>query len=389
MRSTVPSPSTLVRRSLLLGLAALAGCSADVQQAPEASLDAAPEAGVERPLSVKGTVTDPEETATEEEAPKASVEVLFLVRGTVTDPEETATEEEALEVGVLWLNRLDSGEVLVEATPAYGLGTALPASFDVSVIAPPSDALLGNYLYAYSEGGAQIEAVDRDRVGFGVVVVGPAGTLANLPSSTSLSDFIGDRTGRSGLLGQFTYVSPYTVRYVKGATAENLTLHDINGEAYTVDDLGLIDVSAWAAGVNTAVCLDDALGRGWAEPEVIACIEANEARIVAGEAAAAACNEACGVLAEGASEEEAEAHFRCTWDCSTTGDTSGSVGNECLYAWAEANAEAFEAECGTIDYVAADFRNARRIATGESIVLKLGEADARVALGNGGFTFID
>jgi hypothetical protein len=312
-----------VRRSSLLGLAALAGCTAPVQQAPEGSLESAPE---------------------------ADVESLFQVQGTVTDPEEIATEQDGLEVGVLWLNRLDSGEVLVAATPAYSLGTTLPASFDVSVFAAPSDALLGNYLFAYSEGGAQIEAVDRDRVGFGVVVVGTTGTLASLPSSTTLGDFIADRTGSSGLLGQFTYVSPYTVRYVEGASAENLTLRDINGASYTVDDLGLIDVRGWVAGVNTSVCRDDALGLGWQEPEVLACIEAGRA---------------------------------------DADRTSQDIENTCLYAWFEANAAAVDAECGTIDFVAADFRNARRVAPGEEILLTLGEDDARVALGNGGFTFID
>ncbi|MFM2163241.1 MAG: hypothetical protein RLZZ383_2753, partial [Pseudomonadota bacterium] len=57
------SPSRLVRRSSLLGLAALAGCTAPVQQAPEGSLESAPEADVESLFQVQGTVTDPEEIA--------------------------------------------------------------------------------------------------------------------------------------------------------------------------------------------------------------------------------------------------------------------------------------------------------------------------------------
>jgi hypothetical protein len=315
-------------------------------------------------------------------APPADAYPLLELTGLVTSSLEA--EGSPLEVGVLWLNLLDDNTtVLVEAARVDAIGTSLPASFDVSLLAPPSAAMRGATLTSWSEGGATERPVDASRVAFGYVVVAPEGTLATLPTSTTLGDFISGSDASAGpLLSSFTLVSPYAVRYVEGAEAEGVVLRDIDGVPYALADFTLIDLGAWARGIDNAICRDRFLGEGWATPEVRGCIEANAERIAAGEAAAAACAAACPEAAEGEFD-------RCTWDCTTLGDTSGNVGNECLYAWAGEQAEATDARCGAQpDLAESDFRSARRLEAGEAITLTLGEGDIRSALTAGGFTFL-
>jgi hypothetical protein len=315
-------------------------------------------------------------------APPAGAVPLLEVTGLVTSSLEA--EGAPLEVGVLWLNLLDDNTtVLVEAAEVDAIGTSLPASFDVSLIAPPSAAMLGVTLTSWSEGGATERPVDASRVAFGVVVVAPEGTLAALPPSTTLSDFISSSDASPGpLLSSFTLVSPYAVRYVEGAEAEGVVLRDIDGVPYALTDFTLTDLGAWARGIDNSLCRDRFLGGGWDTPEVRGCIEANAERIAAGEAAAAACAAACPEVAEGEFD-------RCTWDCTTLGDTSGNVQNECLFAWAEEQAGAIDARCGASpDLAESDLRSARRLEAGEAITLTLGEGDIRSALTAGGFSFL-
>jgi hypothetical protein len=369
--------TTRLSKLILAATTALSACAGVESSAPV-------EAVVIDPVVIDPVVfaIDPVANVTDEEA-------LLEVTGQVTSVLRASAEP--LEVGVLWLNLLDDNQtVLVEAAEADAIGATFPAAFDVSLIAPPSDAMLGATLESWSEGGATERPVDRSRVAFGVVVVAEEGTLANLPTTATLSDFVSGSSASPGpLLSSFTLVSSYGVRYVKGAEAEGITLRDIQGEAYALSDFTLIDLANWARGIDNSLCRDRRLGDGWQAPEVLACIEANEDRIAAGEAAAAACSEACGLLAEGASEEEAAAHSRCTWDCATLGDTSGNVGNECLYAWSQTQAEATDALCGlTPDFAESDFRSARRLEAGERLDLALGEGDIRSALTAGGFIFL-
>lgn len=115
---------------------------------------------------------------------------------------------------------------------------------------------------------------------------------------------------------------------------------------------------------------------------MLSCIEANADRIAAGEAAAAACAEACPEPAAGAFDS-------CNWDCTTQGDTSSNVQNECLFAWQQDQTAAIDARCGTTpDWAESDFRSARRLDAGEPVTLTLGESDIRSALTAGGFIFL-
>jgi hypothetical protein len=314
--------------------------------------------------------------AVEPEAP------LLEVAGQVSAALEAAPEP--LEVGVLWLNLLDDNQtVLIEAAASDAIGRELPAAFDASLIVPPSDAMLGVTLQSWSEGGGSERPVDPSRVAFGVVVVAPEGTLATLPPVATLGDFINGSSAEPGpLLSSFTLVSSYAVRYVKDAEAEGVVLRDIQGVPYALADFTLTDLGAWARGIDNALCRDRRLGEGWDTPEVKACIEANTERIAAGEAASAECAAACPEAAEGEFD-------RCRWDCMTQGDTSGNVGNECLYQWQQSQAEATDALCGPQpDLAESDFRSARRLDQGEQLTLTLGQGDIRSALTAGGFTFL-
>ena len=159
-------------------------------------------------------------------------------------------------------------------------------------------------------------------------------------------------------------------------------LRSIDGVPYALTDFTLIDLGAWARGIDDSLCRDRFLGEGWATPEVLGCIEANAERIAAGEAAAAACAEACPAPAEGEFDY-------CNWDCTTQGDTSGNVQNECLFAWMAEQTGAIDARCGASpDWAESDFRSARRLDAGESVTLTLGEGDIRSALTAGGFIFL-
>jgi hypothetical protein len=331
---------------------------------------------IEVPVVEEPGATEPETD------PSGGADPLLVLTGLVIS--ELNFLEAPLEVGVLWLNLLDDNTtVLVEAAEVDAIGTSLPAAFDVSLIAPPSPAMLGATLDSWSEGGATERPVDASRVAFGVVVVAPEGTLAALPSSTTLSDFISASDASAGpLLSSFTFVSPYAVRYVEGAEAEGVVLRDINGVPYALTDFTLIDLGAWARGIDDSLCRDRFLGEGWATPEVLGCIEANAERIAVGEAAAAACAEAC-------PEPAADEFDYCNWDCTTQGDTSGNVQNECLFAWGEEQAGAIDVRCGASpDWAESDFRSARRLDAGEAVTLTLDEGDIRSALTAGGFTFL-
>lgn len=387
---------------LLLLLLTAQGCAAEQGNAVSASDDLAaatsnpeaPEAPAteeaaaavepeptEVPVAEEPSATEPDATEPDT-APSGGADPLLVVTGLVTS--ERKSVEGPLEVGVLWLNLLDDNTtVLVEAAQVDAIGTSLPAAFDVSLIAPPSPAMRGATLDSWSEGGATERPVDASRVAFGVVVVAPEGTLAALPSTATLSDFISGSDASAGpLLSSFTLVSPYAVRYVEGAESEGVVLRDINGLPYALNDFTLIDLGAWARGIDDSLCRDRFAGEGWATPEVLGCIEANAERIAAGEAAAAACSEACPEPAEGSFDY-------CNWDCATQGDTSGNVQNECLFAWLEEQTGAIDARCGASpDLAESDFRSARRLDAGEAVTLTLGEGDIRSALTAGGFSLL-
>lgn len=277
---------------------------------------------------------------------------LFSVQGTVTQGLSASAPTAPQEVGVLWLNLTDDNTtVYVEATAADAIGAVLPATFDVSILRPPSDRMLGTALVSYSESGASEQPVGRDRVAFGIVVVAPEGTFANLPTSVSLGDFINPSDASPGaLLSSFTYVSPFTVRYVKGAAAEGLTIRDINGVASQLQDFTVFNVDAWARGTETAVCRDRKLGEGWEDPGVKDCIARETA--------------------------------------ANPDRNSGDIGNECLYAYFETVSDAVDAECGAVDYVRSDFRNALRLDPSDLVTLPLGDGDIRSALTFGGFIFL-
>jgi len=358
------------------GNPAWASSTPDAPEAPATEEATTEPEGTEAPVAEEPGATLPEA------APADGADPLLALTGLVTS--ERRSLESSLEVGVLWLNLLDDNTtVLVEAAQVDAIGSSLPAAFDVSLIAPPSPTLRGVSLGSYSDDGAIERPVDDSRVAFGVVVVAPEGTLAALPSSTTLSDFISGSDASPGpLLSSFTLVSQYAVRFVEGAEAEGVVLRDIDGVSYALRDFTLLDLGAWARGTDDSLCRDRFAGEGWATPEVQGCIEANAERISAGEAAAAACAEAC--------PEPAEGEFDyCNWDCATQGDTSGNVQNECLFAWLEEQAEAIDARCGASpDLNQSDFRSARRLDAGEAITLTLGDGDIRSALTAGGFTFL-
>lgn len=334
------------------------------------------------PDSAEAPATEEPGAVEPELEPTDGADRLIQVTGLVTSEQKAAGE--SLEVGVLWLNLLDDNTtVLVEIAEVDAIGSVLPATFDVSLIAPPSPALRGATLDSWSEGGATERPVDASRVAFGVVVVAPEGTLAALPPTATLGDFISGSDATPGpLLSSFTLVSQYAVRFVEGAEAEGVMLRDINGIPYALKDFTLIDLDGWARGTDNALCRDRFLGEGWNTPEVQGCIDANAERIAAGEAAAAACAAACPVPAEGEFDY-------CTWNCTTQGDTSGNVGNECLYAWQQEQTAAIDERCGAQpDWAESDFRSARRLDADETITLTLGEADIRSALTAGGFSLL-
>jgi hypothetical protein len=310
---------------------------------------------------------------------------IFSVQGTVTQGVLEVPPAASQEVGVLWLNLLDdNATVLVEATPADVVGNQFPAGFDVSVLQPPSDDMLGTSLMSYGEDGSSEQPIDRSRVAFGIVVVAPEGTFANLPDSTGLGEFIGSSSAGPGpLLSQFTYVSPFTVRYVKGASEEGLTMRDINGVESALEDLTLFDIGNWAQGVDTSVCRDRRLGEGYATPEYQSCVV--DAR--AANDAAIACRADCGTVNEEASAEEQQVLIDCQVSCPAE-RTSQDIENTCLYDLENARAEETDAICGVIDFAAADFRNSRRLEADEEVVLPLGDGDVRSALTAGGFTFL-
>jgi hypothetical protein len=316
-----------------------------------------------------------------------SEDVLFSVQGTVTQGLAAQSPAGPLEVGVLWLNRTEDGDgsVRVEATTADAIGSALPASFDVSVLRAPSDRMLGTALISYDADGRSEQPVDRSRVAFGVVVVAPQGTFATLPESVSMSEFISASNGVPGpLLSSFTYVSPFTVRYVKGASDESLTVRDINGVTSKLEEFTLFDVGIWARGIENAVCRDRKLGEGWQTDEVNGCIAA--ARSTNG--AAAACRQACGAPSDGEAEEVIQSIADCRSACPPE-RSSQELENGCLYDWFETQQGAVDAACGApSDPAASGYGSFRRIEPADRLSLPLGDGDIRGALTYGGFMFL-
>jgi hypothetical protein len=283
-----------------------------------------------------------------EESPSVpdQVPALFSLAGRVVPGVEEVAAESGLEVGVLWLRAIDFNQgVRVEATRADVLGTSLPADFTVALTAPPSEDLFGVYLPGYSESGSSMETVDRSRVAFGMVVVAEAGTFAALPETASFLEFIGSSGQPGPLMSAFTYVSPFGLYYVEGASAEGLVNRDINGVEYALQDFNLFDLRVWAVGVDTSLCQNELLGQGWSEPEVQDCIAA------AGP------------------------------------DASGDIQNECLYAWYVD--QPVDETCGPMPGPEADFRNATRLSSADDLTLTLGDTDLRSALSANGFIFLN
>jgi hypothetical protein len=268
-------------------------------------------------------------------------ESLFSVEGLVTDELESGPVSGPQEIGILWLNLLDDNStVVLEATTFEPLGDSFPAGFDLSILTPPSAAVRGTALISYDEYGQREEPIDRSRVAVGIVVVGNEGTLASLPATTSLGEFISGDGGEGTLLGQFSYVSPYTVRYVDGATAEGVTVRDINVVESIVQDFTVFDLRLWARYIDSALCRDAELGKGWETLEVNSCIE------------------------------------------------GGGEPNACLYSWFAARSVEVEAVCGAepdSDWFTSP--PPIELAPSESLELPLGIDDIRNAFSNGGYLF--
>jgi hypothetical protein len=109
--------------------------------------------------------------------------------------------------------------------------------------------------------------VDPSRIGLGVVVVADAGTFAQLPASVDLYE----DGGLDGLMSNFTYVSPFFVRYVKGAEAEGLRLVLRDGASGlpvegavgpSLRDFTIIDATIAAKNLQIRDCVDRALQNG-------------------------------------------------------------------------------------------------------------------------------
>lgn len=275
---------------------------------------------------------------------------IFTIGGTVSQGLSTPPGT-AQEVGVLWLNRNEGDiTVRVETTPADTIGATLPAEFDVSIVTPPSDRMLGTTPISYTDDGQSARAIDRNRVAFGLVVVAPEGTLASLPDTVALNDIVG--TGAPGsLLQRFTYVSPYTVRYVKGAEADALTLRDADGNVSPLKDLTAFDIADWADAIAVVACREKAGG------------SVDDAEI-----------------AECAAKEAEKNPDR---------DRTEIV-NGCAQAIKDARAATLDDTCGAApDSSSVDFRNIRRLDPTERMNLPLGVDDIREALISGGYVFID
>lgn len=317
---------------------------------------------------------------------ETAAEPAFSITGTVRLGSLEAAPAASQEVGVLWLNLLnDNQTVFVEVTEADAIGESLPAPFDVSIVAPPSDRMLGTTLISYSEGGASEQPVDRNRVAFGFVVVAEEGTFATLPDKAMMTEFINSSDAEPGpLLSRFTYVSPYAVRYVEGASEEGLTIRDINGVESVLKDMTLFDISAWARGVDNSVCRDRRLGEGWQAPEVQSCIAGKSAELAEADARQQACLDACAAEPAGEGDDGS-----CQTNCYFTENGRQAIENNCLLEWSDAQAAETEAACGPQpDFAASDFRNSPMLAEGDVLNLTLGEGDVRQALTHGGFIFL-
>jgi hypothetical protein len=263
---------------------------------------------------------------------------MFSMQGLVTREADVQPIDVAQEVGIVWLNLLDdSSTVVVEATTFETVGAAFPADFELSILTPPSEAVRGTALVSYDELGSHEQPIDRSRVAAGIVVVGPAGSLASLPTTAPLTEFLLGDGGQGTVLGNFTYVSPYIVRYAHGASAEGITVYDINGVASTLQDFTVYDIRAWARSVDYDLCRDTELGKGWSTPEVNACIDL------------------------------------------------GGDPNQCLYVWIEGRAAEVEAACG--EQPPPDARMPIELPPASLIELPLGIDDVRNAFSNGGYLF--
>lgn len=320
---------------------------------------------------------------------------IFSVRGTVTKGALDAPPSLSQEVGVLWLNLLDdNSNVLVEATPADVIGNDLPVGFDVSVLQPPSDRMLGTSLVGNSQDASFEEPVDRNRVAFGIVVVAPEGTFARLPDAVSLGEFINASDATTGpLLSQFTYVSPFTVRYVKGASADGLTIRDSNGVESALEGITLFDISDWASAIDNAVCRDRRLGEGWQAPAVQECIASQQEAIDAADAEQQACLDSCQAPSQEPAvertEEEAQASSDCSWSCYITHNGRQAIENECLITFEASRADETDALCGPPpDPDSLHHLIISPLDADQEVILPLGEGDVRSALTYGGFSLI-